>query len=263
MGNFDTSTPVGTNPMSIVDDNIRELKTAMQESLRGGAAEGVEAIFPGSAPSTAPVFRVRGRKGTTGARPAAGQYGLYANETLATLQRDNGSAWEDIATLIPSGTKMVFYQASPPTGWTAVAVNDKFLRVVTAGGTGGSTGGTVAASTSLAHSHTVNAHTHSGPSHTHSVPNHTHELGYNAVLGQVTVNAAVFSIGAGTVIGSYSGGGSIAGRREHLNRTENDGSGTTGAEGTGNTGATSPGTDNGTLGAGAFAYADVVIATKD
>jgi hypothetical protein len=36
---------------------------------------------------------------------------------------------------------MLFYQASAPTGWTAVAINDHALRVVTAGGTGGTTGG--------------------------------------------------------------------------------------------------------------------------
>lgn len=41
-----------------------------------------------------------------------------------------------------SSTGMLFYQASAPTGWTAVAVNDHALRVVSAGGTGGSAGGT-------------------------------------------------------------------------------------------------------------------------
>lgn len=48
-----------------------------------------------------------------------------------------------------SGTKILFYQASAPTGWTAVAVNDRALRVVTAGTTGGTTGGSVAFSTAF------------------------------------------------------------------------------------------------------------------
>jgi hypothetical protein len=43
-----------------------------------------------------------------------------------------------------SGTAIVFYQASAPTGWTAVAQNNKALRVVSAGGTGGTAGGTTA-----------------------------------------------------------------------------------------------------------------------
>lgn len=46
--------------------------------------------------------------------------------------------------IIPSGTKMLFYQASPPVGWTGIAINstnDYMLRVVPPGG-GGSYGGT-------------------------------------------------------------------------------------------------------------------------
>lgn len=38
-------------------------------------------------------------KGTTGARPAAGVEGrLYFNTTTQTLQRDNGSSWDNIGT---------------------------------------------------------------------------------------------------------------------------------------------------------------------
>lgn len=96
MGVFDTSTPAGTDPISQGDDNIREFKTGIQEALRGGASEGDEAVFPGSAPLTAPVFRYRGLKGTTGARPSSGQYGFYYNTTKNLLERDNGSTWDAI-----------------------------------------------------------------------------------------------------------------------------------------------------------------------
>jgi hypothetical protein len=75
-----------------------------------------------------------------------------------------------------SGTVMVFYQASAPTGWTQVtSATDKALRVVD-DGTGGTTGGThgLTASPSTSHTHTGPSHTHSGPSHTHSGPSHTH-----------------------------------------------------------------------------------------
>ncbi len=234
MGNFDVTTPLGTDFISLGDDNIRELKTAVREALRGGVAEGTEAVFPGSAPSTAPVYRYRGLKGTTGARPTAGQYGLYFNETLNSIQRDNGSSWVDVGTHIPAGTKMVFYQASPPTGWTAVAVNDKFLRVVTSGGTGGTTGGSVAASTSLAHTHTV-------ASHTHDLANHTHTVPFGGWTG--ATNSA-----AGTI--------KISGGSETHATADN----TSGVPSSNTSGATSPSTDSQL---GAFAYADVVIATKD
>lgn len=101
-GIWDTATPANTDPISQGDDRIREAKTAIQEALRGGAADGVEAVFPGGSPSTGPIYRYRGLKGTTGARPAATYGGLYWNTTTGTLQRssytatDTGAGWEDI-----------------------------------------------------------------------------------------------------------------------------------------------------------------------
>lgn len=62
----------------------------------------------------------------------------------------DGTKATAIATLgaspFPAGTKMLFAQASAPTGWTKDAThNDKSLRVVS--GTGGGSGGSVAFST--------------------------------------------------------------------------------------------------------------------
>ena len=96
MGVWNTATPAGSDPRSQGDDRIRELKTAIQESLRGGTTDGLEAVFPGAAPTTAPVFHYRGLKGTTAARPAALEGGLYFNTTTGTLQRADGSAWLDL-----------------------------------------------------------------------------------------------------------------------------------------------------------------------
>ncbi len=251
MGNFDVTTPAGSDLLSLGDDKIREFKLAMREALRAGEVagddiEGVEAIFPGASPSTAPVYRYRGLKDTTANRPVSGQYGLYFDTTRNVLQRDNGSTWDDVATVIPSGTKMVFYQASAPVGWTAVAVNDKFLRVVTAGGTGGSTGGTVAASSSLSHAHTVASHTHTGPSHTHTVIGSTDAAGnHNHTIGDA---------GGGLTITDGTNFASWSGNHTHTLST------TTGAGGTGVTGGSSPATDNQL---GVFAYADIIICQKD
>lgn len=159
MGVWNTATPAGSDPKSQGDDRIREIKVAVQEALQGGATEGDEAIFPGSAPSTAPVFHYRGLKGSTGSRPASGQYGQYFDTTRNVLQRDNGSTWDDIGTVIPAGTVMPFYQASAPVGWTKIVTqNDKVFRVVS--GSGGAAGGSIATSTGLAHSHSIDAHTH-------------------------------------------------------------------------------------------------------
>lgn len=265
---WSTSTPAGSDSLANGDNIIRELKTDIQTALRGDDTEGVEAVFPGSDTAN-PVYRYRGLKGTTAARPTAGEYGLYHNTTLNTIQRDNGSAWQDVATLIPSGTAMVFYQASAPTGWTAVAVNDKFLRVVTAGGTGGTNGGTVAASTSLAHTHTIaseSAHTHDLGNHTHTTPSHQHDLEHTNTTSNTSVTA---SIDSNASSGSYLGSvGHVAGSTiwSIKNRTENSGSGTSGTPSSNTSGAGSAhdhGAATGSQFAGAFAYSDVIVATKD
>lgn len=109
MGNFDVTTPAGSDLLSQGDDRIREFKLAMREALRAGEVagdniEGVEAIFPGSSPSTAPVYRYRGLKGTTAERPTAGQYGLYYDTDRKVLQRDNGTSWEDIGQMVVDGS---------------------------------------------------------------------------------------------------------------------------------------------------------------
>lgn len=175
MGNFNTATPAGTDLISLGDDNIRELKTALQEALRGGTTEGLEAVFPGTAPTTAPVFHYRGLKGNTGARPASGQFGLYFDTARNVLQRDNGSTWEDVGSVIPSGTVMVFYQAAAPVGWTKVVTqNDKALRVVS--GDGGGTGGTHALSTPPSTSHNHNGATGSTALTTAQMPSHHHAI---------------------------------------------------------------------------------------
>lgn len=69
--------------------------------------------------------------------------------TSGNLLTSNGTAWTSAAPAsspIPSGTVMLFYQASAPTGWTQVTtLNDYGLRLVS--GTGGTTAGTTAYST--------------------------------------------------------------------------------------------------------------------
>lgn len=97
--NWDKTTPAGSGALSQGDDEIRDMKEELENALQANTTEGVESIFPGSDP-TNPVFRYRGLKGTTAARPTSGQYGLYFDTDRQVLQRDNGTSWEDIAQLV-------------------------------------------------------------------------------------------------------------------------------------------------------------------
>lgn len=174
---WDKTLPPGSEAANNGDNRIREMKSDLEDALNA-QSPGDESIFPG-ADTANPVYRYRGLKGSTAGRPAAGQYGLYANTTTKSLQRDSGSAWEDIATLIDSGTVMVFYQAAAPTGWTKVVTqNDKALRVVSGSGGVASAGGQGLSNTiTLAHSHTL-------PSHNHAMP-HKHTSPVFSIAGQI------------------------------------------------------------------------------
>lgn len=265
---WDITTPDGGEALSNGDNRIRELKTDLQTALRGNAADGTEAKFPG-ADTASPVFRYRGLKGATSARPVSGQYGLYVDTTRNAIQRDNGSSWEDVATLIPAATVMIFYQASAPTGWSKLTTqDDKALRVVS-GATGGTAGGTQALSTAitLAHSHTVNSHTHTISSdgghthtvashthtlanHTHSTPTHQHILDYDTELRALLPSSTGQEVRSDDTDGSYIyedvtvSAGSNWVQRKIKNYTKTDGNGTTGTPSDNTSGAATPSTDS-------------------
>ena len=162
----------------------------------------------------------------------------------------------------PSGTKVMFYQASAPTGWTQDTThNDKALRVVS--GTGGGTGGTHGLSSppSTAHTHTGGAHTHSTPSHSHShtlsagshtlstseMPSHTHTTHRHGANGGESLRYGARWRETGTQNSGSTGGG---GSHSH----SLSGSITSGGSGT-----------SGSGGATAFApqYIDVIVCSKD
>lgn len=169
----------------------------------------------------------------------------------------------------PSGTKVMFYQASAPTGWTQDTThNDKALRVVS--GSGGGSGGTHGLSSppSTAHTHTGGAHTHSTPAHSHShtlsasshtlstsqMPSHNHSIpsgvggSYGGKVQQGTDNSPGFNTGntGGGSSHSHSLSGSIT----------SGGSGTSGSGGATATSSASP---------TAFApqYIDVIVCSKN
>lgn len=93
---WDTTVPAGSDAISSGDDVIRQLKTDLQTSfLCNNVTLGNEGVFPVNTAN--PQYRYRGLKGTTAQRPAAGNNGLYYNTDTGTLQRDNGSTWDDIS----------------------------------------------------------------------------------------------------------------------------------------------------------------------
>lgn len=249
MPNFDTTSPVGSKNRGEGANVIRELKSALVYSLRGGFSDGLEAVFPGNNPTTDPIFRYRCKSGNSASIPSPGNGGLYFDTDKNTLRRDNGTSWDYISTNLPSGTKMGFYGTTAPAGWTAVAINDKFLRVVSSGLSGGSTGGTMAASTSLSHTHVGNTHSHNMYSHNHDFGRDSTPLSHGVTYQYL---GSARSLGADVGITSAVGGSSSNWWIVNAS-TDASSSNVTGSNGY----------TTGSSIAGAFAYSDIVIASKD
>ena len=117
-----SANPTAIDAVSQGDDHLRLLKTVLKTTFPGSGATGF------SIPITATEAQIN---------------------QLPTI----------IAALIPSGTKMPFYQAAPPTGWTATAIqNDSMMRVVTSALTGGTSAAGSGHSPIL--NNVVTSHTH-------------------------------------------------------------------------------------------------------
>jgi len=160
-----------------------------------------------------------------------------------------------LGTFIPSGTRMVFYQASAPTGWTKVStINDRVLRVVS--GTGGGTGGNWRISGISVSGHTLT---------TSEMPSHTHAKGTLATLngGSHTHNIKLYDKGG-------EDHNTIAEERSEtllFGNQSTDPAGTHSHTITGSTGSTGGGGSHShglTIGnSWRPAYADVIVCSKD
>jgi len=146
-------------------------------------------------------------------------YGIrYVQETEPTGVCD-GDIWYDTSdasgasgsSVIPSGSTILFIQASAPTGWTKVTShNNKALRIVS--GTGGGSGGSTAFTSVFASRTTtgsVDAHTltiSQMPSHTHTMRNTASD---NLNAGAFVKNFNyITNTGTGSNTGSTGGNGS-------------------------------------------------------
>lgn len=158
----------------------------------------------------------------------------------------------NIYSLIPQGTRMVFYQAAAPAGWTLVTgIDDKFLRIVSGGG--GATGGAMAASTNLDHLHTTGDFTitlSQLPSHTHKIlATHNASSGWGSEIYGDAASIGVSGARAGTGGSAYYA-------------SNPGGSGSASIEATGSGGTHNHG-NTGSTAIGIFAHADVIVASKD
>jgi len=182
------------------------------------------------------------------------------------------------ADIIPAGIRMLFYEATAPTGWTLdVTVNDRFVRVSNTAG--GSVSGTW---NNLSHTHNLNNHTHSVSNHTHTSGSLKFQVGRarsQTTSGNVEVqfydtSGSFLDIlvardnPSATGVGALYNGVPVSLSTSYTNLfTGGSSSGSTGSAGSGNTGTPSnnnTGTPSGlTHGSTQHAYADFIICSRN
>jgi hypothetical protein len=111
--------------------------------------------------------------------PSNAVKGMFWQDTGNSLMKQRNqanNAWITLWELdshypsFPSGTKMVFFQASAPTGWTKDTTYNGYMLHIVTDGTGGTTGGS---------DNPIGAHIHTGGSYALSVANlppHIHSI---------------------------------------------------------------------------------------
>jgi hypothetical protein len=177
-----------------------------------------------------------------------------------------------------SGTKLLFFQALPPAGWTQVVThNDKALRVVNTAG--GGSGGSSSFSSGLNLSHAHNITVPSAGSHSHTVNSHSHTISHQHVL-PLGINGAQIFFPATSGPSSWSPGGVTRSYSYWVQGVAGIGAATplfyflSDDSDTGSSGSSSPGTDaqgshthaatnDSQLSTYTFLYVDVIIASKN
>lgn len=227
---FSSGTTISSSEMNA---NFTDFASEVTNSLpRDGQAAmtGQLKITAGTAAAPALIFSTDTDCGIF--RAAADTIGV-----AGTLQTSAGEDYD----AFPAGTSMLFYDATAPTGWTAESINDKALRVVSSGSTGGTDGGTTAFSSVLTSRTIAQANLPNVNLTAASDGAHTHNLG---------------TLFTGTVTASVQSGGSFGAvpyNTTQNNNTQSDGAHT----------HTVPLGGSGTAMDFAVQYSDVIIATKD
>lgn len=141
---------------------------------------------------------------------------VYVNTAASIAPQIVAMVGSGTADPVPSGSNMMFYNASVPSGWSAVALNDYAIKIVTNGTTGGTTTGSVLYSTLFGRTATDGTAltTDQMPSHTHIYSGEfTREDNSGAPdtgarpLRESTFNAGSFTTASGTFDSIQSTGG--------------------------------------------------------
>ena len=144
IASFITSNPTSSDPVNQGDDHLRLIKSVLQ------------AQFPGSG-------------------------GLGYDTAITTTEAELNALHGLTNVGFAAGTRLPFFNATAPTGWTQVTTyTNHMLRVV--GTAGGGTGGT---DSPILNNTSVPAHTHTftGTAHTHTDSGHTHGTGLVSASG--------------------------------------------------------------------------------
>jgi len=173
-------------------DQALSIQTLVSEAFGDAATENAAVTAtPDTLAKRDALGRVQSQSGGSGATAVvhndtsinADADTVARRDALGRLKVDGGGSGQDAVnhndlasfSSIPSGSRMLFYQASAPSGWSQItSVNDRVIRVVSTsgGGTGGSW--TISGLSVLDHVLTVN-----------EMPGHSHTMGSGGVIAIV------------------------------------------------------------------------------
>jgi hypothetical protein len=251
-----------------INANFTDIASEITGSLpRDGQAGMTGAFKAASGTAAAPGM-------TFGSGTTSGLYLIGATEVgaaiggtkVATL---DSAGWKNASgtkyDAFASGTKLLFYSNTAPTGWTiqTSSINDKALRVVSGSGAGGGTGGATGGTTDFTSVFTARTIAKANlPNYNMTdsivVADHKHKMFVNSVgsgSGSVTSTSEVFVEGRGTGGADYYYSMEGASGTPSVGETSSDG---------GHTVSVSVALGgSGTALDFAVAYASVIIAAKD
>jgi len=127
---LNAATPVGTDQMSVVDNEIRAIKDAVKSTWAVEHYETGEHKFS---------------VGNTAARPLSPKTNqIHINIQTGFIEYFDGAIWKNAhdGPAVPAASKMWFYQNAAPTGWTFdSSLDDRVLTLTSVEANGGATGG--------------------------------------------------------------------------------------------------------------------------
>lgn len=134
--------------------NFTDIASEITGSLPRDGQAGMTGAFK-AASGTAAAPGMTFASGTTSGLYLIGASEIGASAGGAKVASLDSTGWKNATgakyDAFPSGTKLLFYSNTAPTGWTiqTASLNDKALRVVSGSGAGGGTGGVTGGSTAF------------------------------------------------------------------------------------------------------------------